>query len=139
MAKGRKITTYREFWPFYLSEHSNPVNCRLHYVGTTIAFALIVAAVVTADVRFLLGALFSGYGFAWFGHFFIEKRGLYALETVPWDRFDRSRVHPQLLAFARGACLFEFNADTYSDYLCRVFGGDREMQSQIRAWAEEEK
>jgi len=25
------------------------------------------------DGGFLLGALFSGYGFAWFGHFFVEK------------------------------------------------------------------
>ena len=61
------------------------------------------------------------------------------LGTIPWDRFDRSRVDPQLLAFARGACLVEFNADTYSDYLCRVFGNDTALQAQIRTWGEEEK
>lgn len=61
------------------------------------------------------------------------------LDTIPWDRFDRARVHPQLLALARGACLVEFNADTYADYLCRVFGNDAGLQSQIRAWGVEEK
>jgi len=61
------------------------------------------------------------------------------LDTIPWDNFDRSRVHSQLLAFARGACLVEFNADTYTDYLCRVFGNDAGLQSQIRTWGEEEK
>jgi len=73
VAEGNKITTYREFWPVYLSEHSNPVNRWLHFVGTTIALVFVVAAVVMVDGGFLLGALFSGYGFAWFGHFFVEK------------------------------------------------------------------
>ena len=73
MAEGNKITTYREFWPVYLSEHSNPVNRWLHFVGTTIALVFVVAAVVMVDGGFLLGALFSGYGLAWFGHFFVEK------------------------------------------------------------------
>lgn len=61
------------------------------------------------------------------------------LDSIPWHRFERTRVHPQLLAFARGACLVEFNADTYTDYLCRVFGDDARLQAQIRAWGEEEK
>lgn len=61
------------------------------------------------------------------------------LDTIPWDRFDRALVHPQLLAFARGACLVEFNADTYTDYLCRVFGDDARIQAKIRAWGEEER
>ena len=61
------------------------------------------------------------------------------LDSVPWDKFDRSRVHFQLLAFARGACLVEFNADIYTDYLCRVFRNDTRLQSQLRTWGEEEK
>ena len=61
------------------------------------------------------------------------------LDSIPWHRFEQARVHPQLLAFARGACLVEFNADAYTDYLCRVFGDDAELQSQIRTWGEEEK
>lgn len=73
MALETRITAYREFWPFYLSEHSDPVNRWIHFAGTTIALLFIIAAVVTADVVFLLGALVGGYGFAWFGHFFVEK------------------------------------------------------------------
>jgi hypothetical protein len=61
------------------------------------------------------------------------------LDTVGWDKFDSSRVHPQLLAFARGACLVEYNADLYTDYLCRVFSGDPELQSKFRAWGNEER
>ena len=61
------------------------------------------------------------------------------LDSIPWHQFEHARVHPQLLAFARGACLVEFNADTYTDYLCRVFGDDAQLQSRIQIWGEEEK
>lgn len=61
------------------------------------------------------------------------------LDSIPWDRFDDSRVNPQLLALARGACLVEFNADAYTDYLCRIFDDDAELQAQFRTWGEEEK
>jgi len=60
------------------------------------------------------------------------------LDSIPWNTFDPSHVDPQLLAFARGACLVEFNAETYTDYLCRVFRGDPELQAQLRAWGAEE-
>ena len=73
MSAEKKISTYREFWPFYLSEHANPVNRWLHFAGTTIALAFVIVAIVTANAAYLLVALFAGYGFAWFGHFFVEK------------------------------------------------------------------
>lgn len=63
----------------------------------------------------------------------------WSLDTIDWDRFDASRVQPQLLALARAACLVEYNADTYTDYLCRVFSDDPELQSKFSAWGDEEK
>jgi len=62
----------------------------------------------------------------------------WSLDTVAWDRFNSSRVHPQLLAFARGACLVEYNADVYTDYLCRVFSDDPGLQSKFHTWGKEE-
>ena len=68
-----KLSTDAEFWPLYLREHAHPLNRRLHLLGTSIALVLIIAAMVTLDLRYLIGALVSGYGFAWAGHFFVEK------------------------------------------------------------------
>lgn len=68
-----RITSYRDFWPFYLKEHSNSVNRRLHFAGTTMALVLVVLSIATLQIGFLLAALLVGYGFAWFGHFFVEK------------------------------------------------------------------
>lgn len=60
---------WQAFWPFYLEEHADPRNQALHVVGTTLALALLVAAVVTRSWWLLLGAVVVGYAFAWIGHF----------------------------------------------------------------------
>ena len=68
-----RYATFREFYPFYLSEHSDR-NCRrLHFVGSTLVLATLVVAVFARDARWLWLAPLFGYGFAWIGHFVFEK------------------------------------------------------------------
>lgn len=62
-----------EFWPFYVSQHLNPTNRRLHFIGTSLGMALLLAAALRRDARWLLAAPVCGYAFAWFGHFVFEK------------------------------------------------------------------
>ena len=65
--------SFREFYPYYLSEHQD-VRCRrLHFLGSTLAIGFLVATLVTRNPWFLLGALLSGYACAWVGHFVFEK------------------------------------------------------------------
>ncbi|HTS23093.1 MAG TPA: DUF962 domain-containing protein [Casimicrobiaceae bacterium] len=68
-----RYRTFREFYPFYLSEHRNPVCRRLHFAGSLLALAAIAAAIVTRNAWWLAAAPLAGYGFAWAGHFFFEK------------------------------------------------------------------
>jgi len=68
-----RFASFREFYPFYLQEHSNRVSRRLHFIGSCGVLALLAAALVTGNGWWALGALFCGYGFAWVGHFFFEK------------------------------------------------------------------
>ncbi|HSX62435.1 MAG TPA: DUF962 domain-containing protein [Tahibacter sp.] len=70
---SRSFASFREFYPFYLGEHSNTVCRRLHYLGSSLALVCLATAVVTGNAWWALGALFCGYGFAWVGHFFFEK------------------------------------------------------------------
>lgn len=65
--------SFREFYPAYLAEHRNPTCRRLHFVGTGLVLAVIVAAVVTRQWMWLLAAPVLGYGFAWLGHFVFER------------------------------------------------------------------
>ena len=68
-----RIDTYREFWPYYLREHSRRTCRALHYVGTTAAIACLILLVATGSFWFLLGGVVAGYAFAWAGHSFIEN------------------------------------------------------------------
>ncbi len=73
MANTPRIESYREFWPYYVSEHSVPACRALHYAGSVLGLTALVALVATGDWRWLLGGLVAGYGPAWIGHFFVEK------------------------------------------------------------------
>lgn len=65
--------TAAEFWPYYVSQHLNPINRRLHAVGTTLGLVLGIVALVTSNPFVAVLAVAVAYGFAWAGHFFYEK------------------------------------------------------------------
>ncbi len=68
-----RYETFAEFYPAYLSEHSDRVCRELHFAGSTIALLCVTMALLTGSGWWLLAALASGYGFAWIGHFGFEK------------------------------------------------------------------
>ena len=69
---SQAFASFSEFYPFYLGEHSNRTCRRLHFAGSCMALGFFAAAAVTLNAWWLLGALVSGYAFAWVGHFFFE-------------------------------------------------------------------
>ena len=68
----REFTSFADFWPFYLAEHSRPATRALHAAGTLASTALLVALVARGLWAWLPLALVVGYAFAWVGHFFVE-------------------------------------------------------------------
>lgn len=68
----RRYESFQEFYPFYLSEHANRTCRRLHFVGTALVIATLVAALSTGYWSLLWAVPVLGYGFAWLGHFFFE-------------------------------------------------------------------
>ena len=69
----RALHSFAEFYPFYLSEHSNRTCRRLHFAGSTLALACLMLLISTGNWWWLLAGLVAGYGFAWVGHFGFEK------------------------------------------------------------------
>jgi len=70
--KDREFRSLAEFYPFYLSEHRDPISRTLHFIGTWCTVLFVFAAIVSGEPLWLLGAVFAGYTFAWIGHFFFE-------------------------------------------------------------------
>lgn len=62
----------------------------------------------------------------------------WTLEDIPWDKFDGTRVDPEILAVVKTASLVERNSADYATYLCNVFPDDPEFQDSAKAWAAEE-
>ncbi|MGE5622999.1 MAG: Mpo1-like protein, partial [Bacillota bacterium] len=73
IAVEREFTSFADFYPFYLSEHSNRVCRALHFAGSTLALLCVAALLLTGNFWWLPVALLCGYGFAWVGHFAFEK------------------------------------------------------------------
>ena len=69
----KRYAAFRDFYPYYLSEHANPTCRRLHFAGTSLVLACIVAVMATGNPWWLVAAPVTGYGFAWVGHFFFER------------------------------------------------------------------
>ncbi len=73
MENVKRFNSFAEFYPYYLSEHSNSTCRRLHFIGTTLVI-LILTLTIGRGAWMLLWALpLAGYSFAWVGHFFFEK------------------------------------------------------------------
>lgn len=73
MSNERIYKTFWQFYPYYLTEHANPTNRALHFIGTGLVIALLVLAIILGKPWLLIVIPLCGYGFAWVGHFLIEK------------------------------------------------------------------
>jgi len=65
--------TFESFYPFYLTEHDQPVNRILHFIGTSLAIVISLCVVLSRQWKLLYLVPLCGYGFAWIGHFFFQK------------------------------------------------------------------
>ena len=68
-----RFACFRDFYPYYLSEHSHRTCRRLHFVGTTLVLLIVALALYSRQLRWLWLAPIAGYAFAWIGHYRYEK------------------------------------------------------------------
>jgi hypothetical protein len=69
----KKYQTLKDFYPYYLTEHSDSTCRTLHYIGTSGFLVLLATALFTQNWKLFIFMPLMGYGFAWVGHFFFEK------------------------------------------------------------------
>lgn len=60
-----KFETFKQFYPYYLSEHSNKTNRTLHFIGTAIAHLLLIYFLINGKYSSIPLVFIPGYAFAW--------------------------------------------------------------------------
>ncbi len=64
--------SFKEFWPYYVCEHSHPQNRLFHFIGSSAAPVFLALGFVTESPWFFALMPLAGYGMAWIGHFYFE-------------------------------------------------------------------
>lgn len=67
------IKKYSEFYRFYLTEHRNITNRRLHTLGSSLGLYFFNKALRQGKAKYVVYGLVAGYSCAWVGHFVFEK------------------------------------------------------------------
>lgn len=72
MSEKQSFKNYKEFYHFYLAEHSNKKCRTMHYIGSSLVILVLILSLISQQYLYLWSLPFIGYGFAWFGHFVFE-------------------------------------------------------------------
>ncbi|HYU42817.1 MAG TPA: DUF962 domain-containing protein [Vicinamibacteria bacterium] len=91
-----RLTSFEEFWPFYVSQHSRASTRALHFAGTTMALGSLAAGALVAPWCALLAPVL-GYGPAWVGHFFFEKNKPATFTYPLWSLRGDMRIYRLML------------------------------------------
>lgn len=60
------------------------------------------------------------------------------IDEVSWDRFDPSKLDPEIVPLVKAAAMVERNAADYVTYLTRVFHDDPDFRAAAEHWGVEE-
>ena len=83
----KAFKSFSEFYPFYLTEHSNQTCRRLHFVGSSLALLCLAMLIATGKPQYLLYGLLCVYGFAWVGQLVLRRTSPPVLSVrciAPW-------------------------------------------------------
>ncbi len=68
----KAVKSFAEFYPFYLTEHTNRTCRRLHFIGCSLGLGCLLMLFTSGNILWLLAGLLCGYACAWIGHFGFE-------------------------------------------------------------------
>jgi hypothetical protein len=95
------MKTFEEFWPFYLSEHSQPSNKAIHFFGFVLGLITIIYGFVTMDPVCFVVAPVLTYAFAWLGHALVQKNKPTTFKHPLWSFVSYFKMMGQILATRR--------------------------------------
>jgi len=94
----KRFTSFEEFWPYYVAEHSQPATRALHAAGTAASIACAIALISEGKWKLLPLALAPGYGAAWLAHFLIERNKPATFDYPLWSFIGDYKMIGMMLA-----------------------------------------
>ena len=102
MSEEKEYKNFQEFYPYYLTEHKKLGTRITHFIGTSGFFVFLGWAIASQDPYLLIPTVVFPYGWAWIGHFFIEKNKP-ATFKYPWMSLKGDfKLYFQILAGKEG-------------------------------------
>lgn len=95
---SRKYKSFKEFYPYYLSEHEKRGTRITHFIGTTFFFIFLALAIFQASWIWLIASVVTPYAWAWIGHFFIEKNQPATFQYPLWSLASDFKLYFQILS-----------------------------------------
>ncbi len=93
---SRKYKSFKEFYPYYLSEHRKQGTRITHFIGTTMFLLFVLGALILMNPWWILAGVVTAYGFAWVGHFFIEKNKPATFQYPIWSLISDFKLYFQI-------------------------------------------
>lgn len=81
---AQRFKSFAEFWPFYVGEHTKPLTRILHFIGIAALFPITGLAIFYSGYFFIALPIVA-YGFAWYGHYFVEKNRPATFQYPLWS------------------------------------------------------
>lgn len=94
---SERISNFKDFYQFYLTEHSKLMTRVFHFVGTALLFVVIGYVIYSGKERFLWYLPIVGYGFAWFSHLVFEKNQPATFKYPLWSLLSDFKLFFELL------------------------------------------
>ena len=98
----RVYKSFKEFYPYYLTEHSKRGTRITHFIGTTLFILMVLYSLVTGNGWLFLMGVVLAYGWAWIGHFFIEKNKPATFQYPLWSWATDFKLYSQILGGKEG-------------------------------------
>ena len=68
-----RIKTFKEFYPYYLEQHSKKFTRIFHFIGTLLVLAVLIYVLQSGKERFLWYLPIFGLGISALSHYIFEK------------------------------------------------------------------
>ena len=80
-----RLTSWDDFWPWYLEEHSDPRNQWLHVLAVITNVVITATALISGRWALLLVGPLCAYSMAWTGHLVFQRNVPASIRYPYWS------------------------------------------------------